>query len=109
MACMCGHSEEEHGHDPDYPGSSACTVEDCDCVAYDPDHTETCKHKWQFVRDWIGDSSIPNGVLDWSVWHCGLCDKTTDERPDDWEDPGELQADYERDRRIDDKLTGWTT
>jgi len=37
MACMCGHAEEEHGHDPDYPGSSACTVEDCDCVAYDPD------------------------------------------------------------------------
>ncbi len=68
-----------------------------------------CQHKWQFVRDWIGDPSIPNGVLDWSVWHCGLCDRTTDERPDDWEDPGELQADYERDRRIDDKLTGWTT
>lgn len=37
MACMCGHSEEEHGHDPDYPRSSACTVEGCDCVAYDPD------------------------------------------------------------------------
>ena len=37
MACMCGHSEEEHGHDPDYPGSSACTVPNCDCVAYDPD------------------------------------------------------------------------
>lgn len=39
MACMCGHSEEEHGHDHDYPGSTACT--ECgDCVAYDPDRDE---------------------------------------------------------------------
>lgn len=24
MACVCGHSEEEHGNDPDFPGSTAC-------------------------------------------------------------------------------------
>src|SRR4051794_23428056 len=23
-ACTCGHSVEEHGHDPQYPGSTAC-------------------------------------------------------------------------------------
>lgn len=40
MACMCGHAEEEHGADPDYPGSTACTVEDCECVAYDADEND---------------------------------------------------------------------
>lgn len=35
--CMCGHVEDEHGHDPDYPGSTACTIKGCDCVAFDPD------------------------------------------------------------------------
>ena len=33
MACTCGHSIEEHGKDPEHPGSTACTQ--CDCVAYD--------------------------------------------------------------------------
>jgi hypothetical protein len=33
--CACGHSPEEHGHDPKYPGSTACM--ECDCIAYDPD------------------------------------------------------------------------
>lgn len=45
MACTCGHSEEEHGHDPKYPGSTACRYHDltdkvsgdegCDCIAYE--------------------------------------------------------------------------
>ena len=40
-ACTCGHSPEEHGHDPKYPGSTACT--ECDCVAYEccEDHDES--------------------------------------------------------------------
>jgi hypothetical protein len=33
MACTCGHSHEEHGGDPKYPGSTAC--DECDCVAYE--------------------------------------------------------------------------
>lgn len=33
MACTCGHSEEEHGHDRNHPGSTACT--ECSCVAYE--------------------------------------------------------------------------
>lgn len=37
MACMCGHVEDEHGSDPEYPGSTACTIDGCKCVAYDPD------------------------------------------------------------------------
>ena len=33
--CTCGHSIEEHGHDPEHPGSTGCT--ECDCIAYDAD------------------------------------------------------------------------
>jgi hypothetical protein len=39
-ACTCGHSKEELGHDPKYPGSTACTNPDCDCIAYEPDESE---------------------------------------------------------------------
>jgi hypothetical protein len=68
-----------------------------------------CAHKWIVVNDWIGDPNVVNGMQSFHYWHCTECDLTTDEQPDDWEDPGELQADYERDRRIDDKLSGWKT
>lgn len=34
--CTCGHSPEEHGREPAYPGSTACR--ECeDCVAYEAD------------------------------------------------------------------------
>jgi hypothetical protein len=33
--CACGHSPEEHGHDPEHPSSTSCTDEECDCVAYE--------------------------------------------------------------------------
>jgi len=33
VACTCGHAPEEHGGDPKYPGSTACT--ECDCIAYE--------------------------------------------------------------------------
>ena len=32
-ACACGHSIEEHPHDPKFPGSTACS--ECDCIAYE--------------------------------------------------------------------------
>lgn len=32
-ACTCGHAREEHGGDPKFPGSMACT--ECDCIAYE--------------------------------------------------------------------------
>jgi hypothetical protein len=35
--CTCGHEEDEHGGDPQYPGSSACNVDDCDCLSYEED------------------------------------------------------------------------
>jgi len=31
--CTCGCAPEEHGRDPEFPGSTGCTV--CDCVAYE--------------------------------------------------------------------------
>lgn len=33
--CQCGHAIEEHGDDPQDPGSTACT--ECDCIAYEAD------------------------------------------------------------------------
>lgn len=40
--CTCGHALDEHGGDPDFPGSMACTGEmapdePCDCCAYEED------------------------------------------------------------------------
>jgi hypothetical protein len=34
-SCTCGHAPEEHGHDPKYPGSTACSAEDCECIGYE--------------------------------------------------------------------------
>lgn len=39
--CACGHVQDEHevrGSNPEYPGSTACTV--CDCCAFEEDHGE---------------------------------------------------------------------
>ncbi len=43
--CTCGHvddehGDDEHGEDPDYPGYTACNVDDCDCIAYEEDESE---------------------------------------------------------------------
>lgn len=35
--CVCGDAKDEHGHDPEHPGSTACAVEGCDCIAYEAD------------------------------------------------------------------------
>ena len=66
---------------------------------------ETCDHKWKAERNWMGDPSIPRGTISWTVWTCAKCGDETEEQPDDWEDPRELDADYARDRMIDDELT----
>jgi hypothetical protein len=41
--CACGHAHEEHGGDPKYPGSSACQVEDCGCIAWERGEAEPPK------------------------------------------------------------------
>lgn len=33
LTCVCDHAVEEHGNDPEYPGSTSCT--ECDCIAYE--------------------------------------------------------------------------
>ena len=38
--CACGHAREDHGHDPEYPGFTACTEDDCDCIAYESEDGE---------------------------------------------------------------------
>lgn len=35
MTCHCGHVQDEHGDDPEYPGSTACSIEGCDCIAFE--------------------------------------------------------------------------
>jgi hypothetical protein len=34
-ACVCGHSREEHGGDPKYPGSTDCG--ECECIMFEID------------------------------------------------------------------------
>ncbi len=38
--CTCGHVADEHGGNPDYPGSTACAVEGCDCIAFEEAESE---------------------------------------------------------------------
>lgn len=35
--CVCGDNEDDHGSDPDYPGSTACNCDGCECVAFEHD------------------------------------------------------------------------
>ena len=36
LPCWCGHAIEDHGGNPDYPGSTACTIcGDGECIAFD--------------------------------------------------------------------------
>jgi len=35
--CTCGHMKDEHGQDPKYPGSTACSIEKCKCIAFEQD------------------------------------------------------------------------
>ncbi len=37
MTCTCGHDEAEHGNDLEFPGSTACQDDGCDCVAFESD------------------------------------------------------------------------
>ncbi len=34
-ACACGHAREEHGNNPEYPGSTKCGECGDDCIAYE--------------------------------------------------------------------------
>lgn len=47
-ACECGHVDDEHGGNPEYPGSMACNVDNCDCIAYEPSSTpsDTGERLW---------------------------------------------------------------
>ena len=37
MTCHCGHVEDEHGLDDEFPGSTACAEDDCECIAFEAD------------------------------------------------------------------------
>lgn len=38
--CTCGHVADEHGGDPEFPGSTKCNVEYCDCCCFELDEEE---------------------------------------------------------------------
>ncbi|HXU23042.1 MAG TPA: hypothetical protein VN697_03320 [Tepidiformaceae bacterium] len=38
--CVCGDVRDEHGGDPNYPGSTSCSCDGCDCLAFEMDHPE---------------------------------------------------------------------
>lgn len=63
MTCTCGHAREEHGHDPEYPGWTACT-ECTECIAYEEDFidesllTKVCGHDDAIVRNCPYQSDI---------------------------------------------------
>jgi hypothetical protein len=37
LTCFCGHEFDEHGGIEGHPGSTACTVRGCPCLAYERD------------------------------------------------------------------------
>jgi hypothetical protein len=37
LICLCGHVEDEHGGDPDCPGSSKCNADGCECDLFEED------------------------------------------------------------------------
>ena len=39
MACVCGHSFEDH-RNPLRPRASSCGIDGCDCVHFEPDEEE---------------------------------------------------------------------
>jgi hypothetical protein len=43
------------------------------------DATEHEVSDWKWVRDWMGDDTVPNGTMDCSHWECRKCS----EEPDD--------------------------
>jgi DNA-directed RNA polymerase subunit RPC12/RpoP len=65
-----------------------------------------CNHAWIFVKDWYGDPNVIDGTADCSFYRCSKCGEEVTEEPEGYENPDELNADDERDRRIDDALTG---
>ncbi len=38
--CHCGHVDEEHGGNDEFPGSTECGADDCDCVCFEWDGTK---------------------------------------------------------------------
>lgn len=58
--CYCGHVKDEHG-DPDYPGSTVCMIENCECIAFerDPEATANSGVHWMVEREVVGPSFAP--------------------------------------------------
>jgi succinate dehydrogenase/fumarate reductase-like Fe-S protein len=58
-------------------------------------------HRWDRIKDWIGDRNVINGTMSFYVWKCKRCGDESEECPEGWEDPREIEADHWRDRMRD--------
>lgn len=65
-----------------------------------------CEHQWEFVRDWEGDDTIPNGTRDCSYYQCTECDAQQDEEPSGFEDAQADYGDYLYDQAKDARALG---
>jgi hypothetical protein len=61
-------------------------------MTYAPPCDES-QHNWEFVKDWYGDPTIPNGTCDCSFFRCKRCGEERAEAEVAGPDPDEL---YER-------------
>ena len=68
------------------------------CSCNDPECPQCHVHKWKLTSDWM---RCPHGIVRWKVWVCA-CGEETEDCPDGWEDPRELDGDYLRDKARDD-------
>lgn len=44
--------------------------------------TPECEHDWIFIKDWMGDDTIPNGTMDCSRWECLKCGEESIDMPE---------------------------
>jgi len=61
MSCECGHAEEEHGPEPGYPGSTACHVDECNCLVFEDDGLEVPEP--EISAAYLGDVSARKTAL----------------------------------------------
>lgn len=62
--CECGHTQDEHGGDADYPCATDCSVDDCVCIAFEA------------VGGDVGGSGGGGDELAVAAVECEACDGT---------------------------------
>ncbi len=82
--CYCGHVRDEHfnGDEPEHPQSTSCTVEGCDCIAFDGDPEASTAEELSMVDkcpkcgtelEPYAEVDIGVGVMQGGPWGCPAC------------------------------------